>query len=140
FPSEGSVGLKAIFGLLQSMNNNMATNAGLTTLRQQITTETKLSISAAVDPLKDEMRELTDRVDYLEMQSSSSSGRTGKRQLALLSSLDISNRRVAFVGFEINDLASRVTQMKTYASTLSNVPPCTSEGHFFTGPSQIVSK
>eukprot|EP00959_Pyramimonas_sp_CCMP1952_P136806 2862759-Pyramimonas_sp.AAC.1 len=50
---------------------------------------TEVAIAQAVDPLKDEMQEFRARMSQLE--TSTGAGSSGKRHIALLNSLDISN-------------------------------------------------
>lgn len=83
--------------MLKQMNANMATTSSLSALHQTIQTETTVAISEAVDPLKNEMKEIRDRLSKLETSSSSSS--SSPKCLHLLNSMDVSHRRVAFVGF-----------------------------------------
>ena len=99
--------------------------------KTEIRQETMVQISQSVDPLRDEMRELTDRV--MRIEASSSSGTSGKRQLALLSSMDVSNRRIAFIGFDGDDLNQRRVDINRFVGSLANAPRGT-VGHFFAGP------
>eukprot|EP00959_Pyramimonas_sp_CCMP1952_P361692 7574941-Pyramimonas_sp.AAC.1 len=95
FPAGASAGEAALFDALKHMNSNMATNTSMISMYSRITIETKEAIAVAVDPLKDEMQDLRERLQQLE--TSSGTGSVGKRHLALLSAMDVSNRRVAFV-------------------------------------------
>eukprot|EP00959_Pyramimonas_sp_CCMP1952_P304995 6383139-Pyramimonas_sp.AAC.1 len=66
------------------------------------------------------MADLRERMQQLE--TSSGTGSSGKRHLTLLSAMDVSNRRVAFVGFDGDDRNARVLEINRYAASLQNVP------------------
>eukprot|EP00959_Pyramimonas_sp_CCMP1952_P151111 3162557-Pyramimonas_sp.AAC.1 len=66
------------------------------------------------------MQELRARMSQLE--TSTSAGSSGKRHIALLNSLDISNKQVSFIGFESTDAAERAGLIEQFASSLQGAP------------------
>eukprot|EP00969_Alexandrium_andersonii_P301585 13332086-Alexandrium_andersonii.AAC.1 len=72
----------------------MATKSDLAQLHTSITHETRAAIAGSVDPLKDEMADLRERIGRLETGAAPSGQ---KRQLALMNSLDMAHRRISFI-------------------------------------------
>eukprot|EP00969_Alexandrium_andersonii_P215550 9520046-Alexandrium_andersonii.AAC.1 len=72
----------------------MATKTDLQQLHSSIMTETRTAIATSVDPLKDEMHDLRERVARLETGHTTSEK---KRQMAIMNSLDMAHRRVSFI-------------------------------------------
>ncbi|CAK0878696.1 unnamed protein product [Prorocentrum cordatum] len=126
-PDESSPGEKAIYSMLQIMNSQTATLNGLTALHGTIKRETQEAISVAVDPLRDEMRDLTDRVQRLDM------GGCGQRHLSLMNRVDVAHRRMVFIGSEVMDTSSREADIHAFASTLG-ADFQGQPGHFFSVP------
>eukprot|EP00969_Alexandrium_andersonii_P152367 6738218-Alexandrium_andersonii.AAC.1 len=93
-------------------------------------TETRTAIATSVDPLKDEMHDLRERVARLETGLTTSEK---KRQMALMNSLDMAHRGVSFI-FE-NDV-SAVDRVAALEEVVRRVPGTTNYmiNHFRTGP------
>eukprot|EP00959_Pyramimonas_sp_CCMP1952_P090283 1889843-Pyramimonas_sp.AAC.1 len=97
------------------MNSNVATRTSLTNLHSTITYETKIAISKEVDPVRDEIADLRDRVKCLELRPVVSSDSSSKRHLSIINSLDISNLQIAVVGFKAMSLEDRLTELQRLA-------------------------
>ena len=126
----------------------MATKDDLATLQTNLQKQTKGLIADAVGPLKSDITELRQRMDiqenrHVEVPSSLSSTSLSKDQFQMMSKLDPSNRRIAFLGFpDISTAEQRYNWMKDHVMT--KIPNCRYVGidHFFKGPrnAKVLSK
>eukprot|EP00959_Pyramimonas_sp_CCMP1952_P405838 8505685-Pyramimonas_sp.AAC.1 len=95
-----------------SLKAETATKDDINSLHTRISAETKIAISEAVDPLKDEMEEVRGRLRVLESRPSSSGG-LSKQQIQMINSIDPANRQVAFSGFSAStSLQDRVREIE----------------------------
>eukprot|EP00959_Pyramimonas_sp_CCMP1952_P456156 9472701-Pyramimonas_sp.AAC.1 len=112
----------------------MATRVSLENLHTTITHETKVAISKEVDPVRDELADLRDRVECLELRPLIFSGSFSKRHLSIINSLDISNLQIAVIGFKSMGLEDRLTELQRLANSIDQSIKPSSFGHFYTGP------
>eukprot|EP00959_Pyramimonas_sp_CCMP1952_P422401 8848521-Pyramimonas_sp.AAC.1 len=89
--------------------NETASKHGIESLRGRITAETRVAISAAVDPLQDEMADFRRRLTAVEFRPASGSD---KRQCQMLNSMGPVQKRIAFIGLTSAGLAERVRDMQ----------------------------
>ena len=133
--------LSAIHALSAKMDKLTVTAASkedLNKLKADLKAETKVMISESVDPVKDDMRELRDRVASLETArvpaGSASADHLPRDVQQMLNSLDPALRRVAFVGFPSESSAE--ARIKVIDDFISKYPSFqkVATGNFYTGP------
>ena len=96
-----------IMNKLSSMMTTMelhATKSDIADLRREIAHETKISISEAVDPIKDDLKDVKTRLAACENRPASVAtgsipAGSNDKLAGIISSLDPSKRRLSFIGF-----------------------------------------
>ncbi|CAE8598841.1 unnamed protein product [Polarella glacialis] len=133
--------LLAALGDISTKLDKMALKSDIDDLRADITKQTKLSIAEAIDPLKDEMADLKDRVITLESRprtSTSSAPQTTSKETAelrrSLNEVDPALKRASFLDWPVAISAEqRLQEMQTFMAV--NFPTTPVEfGNKFIGP------
>ena len=129
-----------IMSKLTSMMGQMALKSDLTSLRQEITQDTRASIAEAVVPIKSEIAELRERILVLEKQKTVPSASSGSSYIPadikiILDSLDPAHKRIVFSGFPL-DMAckERTKHIEKFLVKYPSLPKYISVGVIPKGP------
>ena len=139
-PTESEPTISDVMNVLLDQGRKMATKQDLHELKTEILLDSKIEIAQAVDPLKEEVFELKNRVTKLESSApSSSSSGTANRQLLELQKLvqecDPALKRVAFTGWSATvSPEERLRKITEFVSLHSKDLRIADTGNFYSGP------
>ena len=143
-PDATSTILDAISLLSQQVADIALTTAkksDLVSLSSDLKQHTKVTVAEAVDPLKSEVHDLSQRVQALEAtgQSTAAPSASSSKDLIELQKLvqefDPSAKRIAFTGFpEMMSATDRLKKINEFVAAKAPNSGYHSGGHFYTGP------
>lgn len=129
----GIPNLQTVLSKLDQMHLKMDTMATKEDLRMHMD-ETKLLIAHAVDPLKDEVSDIKDRLTVCEQQQMHAEPKLSPEIFKILQQQDVASKQISFSGFRDTSSADeRITILTDLMSRFSSFP-FVSLGHFYQGP------